>query len=355
MGVLVLAAPSSGAPPEAVSAGASVVNGVIAIDGRPFFPVMLLDQCGHDDAARAVRLGVNVVLNADCPGRPVDDQLAALGDVQLGVVPIRDRSTSGPQLLGWAYPDEPDDNGWSAESLAATFDYPPGSPDGLLSFVTTTARFFTGPDRDGASETVRDLAGIADVAGFDLYPLNHCNSSLRSVYDAQRLFARLAGAPTFQWIETGSIGAGYCGGFEITAEQLTAEAWLAVVGGARGIGFFTHTVSPTVSDLAVTEPVQQAIRRFADVAAAVDPGLTGTTVGAEVDTPAVVALARRGGGRTYVVAVNTLESAVPAVLTVPRVRGQVLRVVGENRTVPTRDARLADTFPPLGVHVYVTS
>ena len=83
------------------------------------------------------------------------------------------------------------------------------------------------------------------MAGFDLYPLNACQADLTAVYDAQRAFVKLAGStPTFQWIETGPIRPTYCGGFTMTPEQLNAEVWLAVIGGARGIGYFTHTWTP---------------------------------------------------------------------------------------------------------------
>jgi hypothetical protein len=56
-----------------------------------------------------------------------------------------------------------------------------------------------------------------------LYPLNHCSSNLASVYDAQRAFEKVAGdTPTFQWIETGPLRPGYCGGFAMTRLQLRA-------------------------------------------------------------------------------------------------------------------------------------
>src|SRR5262249_47856981 len=163
------------------------------------------------------------------------------------------------RLLGWAYPDEPDNNGWTASRLAARFSYKRGTADGLVSFVTTTGRFFTGPNSSTEAATVASFAKIADIAGFDLYPVNHCLSTLRTVYDAQQQFVQLArGAPTFQWIETGQIDSRYCGGLAPTADQVTAETWLAVAGGARGIGFFTHTTYPTRSEFAATPEISQA-------------------------------------------------------------------------------------------------
>ncbi|MGZ4333560.1 MAG: hypothetical protein ACXVRJ_04740 [Gaiellaceae bacterium] len=344
-GALVFALPSLADTAAERTAHATVEQGSIVVRGKPFFPVMLIDQCGAGAAGRASRLGVNVILNESCtsvPARP-----------QFGVLPIKARAARGPRLLGFTYPDEPDNNGWSPAGLARAFPYARGNADGLLSFLTTTSGFFTGPDRVARSHRTEAFAKLADVAGFDLYPLNHCRSDLAEVYRAQRRFTQLAGAtPTFQWIETGAIHPGYCGGLVITPEQVTAEAWLAVAGGARGVGFFTHTWSPTHSEFEVSPGVQGAIARFATTASAIGPGLVGKTVRSGVDTPALDVLARSNGGRTYVVAVNTLTSVVPATFTVPRLHGRSLQVVGENRNVAVYDHRFADTFAPLGVHVY---
>jgi hypothetical protein len=333
---------------------ASVAQGTIRVGGKPFFPVMLLDQCDSGATRRAAALGVNVILNATCPAVPAQ-QLRTLAGAELGVLPIGGRAVTGSRLLGWAYPDEPDNNGWTSSTLAARFGYRRGNADGLISFVTTTGRFFTGPDPAVATATAASFTRIADVAGFDLYPVNHCRPSVREVYDAQRRFARLAaGTPTFQWIETGLIDTRYCGGVEPTPEQVTAEAWLAVAGGARGIGFFTATTYPAASEFRVSPAIQRAIREFTALAASISSGLTGTTVSATADSPSVIALGRVGGGHTYVVAVNTLTSVVPVKFALPRVGGRTLQVVGEHRQVTTHGGRFTDTFAPLGVHVYET-
>jgi hypothetical protein len=202
------------------------------------------------------------------------------------------------------------------------------------------------------SET-RAFARLADVAGFDLYPLNHCQSDLSTVYDAQREFVALAGSrPTFQWIETGPLKSGYCGGFKMTPAQLTAEAWLAIVGGARGIGFFTQTLEPARA-FNVSEPVLHAMRRFADLVPAVKPGLVGTTEPSSANSPAIKVLARTGGGRTYVFAVNSLPQQVRAEVRSPTLANGAAKAFGEHRSVSVSGHGLADTFAPLAVHIYV--
>src|SRR5690348_10448351 len=207
---LVLAAQAWGS--AAPNARAAIHQGVITVGGEPLFPVMLLDQCGPGAAAHAASLGVNVILNASCDASP-HRQLSSLSRRQLGILPIGGRAVQGTKLLGWTYPDEPDNNGWTPAALARAYSFRQGTPDGLLSFLTTTGAFYTAPDKRPAAARTAAFVRIADVAGFDLYPLNHCSSSLVQVYDAQRRFSRLApGKPTFQWIETGAIQPAYCGG-----------------------------------------------------------------------------------------------------------------------------------------------
>jgi hypothetical protein len=336
------------APAGATTAHAAVVRTSVVVGGRPFFPVMLIDQCAASDVARAHTLGVNLILNESCPGVSPSAQLGRLVGRQLGVLPIQARGTSGARLAGWTYPDEPENNGWTPTRLAQTFHYPRGSDDGLVSFVTTTSSFLHG---NGA--TVRAIARLADVAGFDLYPLNHCQSNLETVYDAQRAFVRLVGSmPTFQWIETGPLRQTYCGGFQMTPQQLTAEAWLAVAGGARGIGFFTHTLDAD-RELDVSKPIAHALWRFASLAAAVEPGLVGATVPSSSNSPAIKVLARTAGGRTYVFAVNAELQHVKAQLNVAGLHDGSIRAFGEQRAVAVSGHALVDTWPPLGVHVYV--
>src|SRR5205085_9108336 len=85
------------------------------------------------------------------------------------------------------------------------------------------------------------LVAKTDMVGFDLYPLqNWCRpEALPAVYDAQReLVALAAGKPTFQWIETGHMDCPDTPALAVTPQTLRAESWLAIAGGARGLGFF---------------------------------------------------------------------------------------------------------------------
>jgi hypothetical protein len=351
--VAIVFTPASASP--GANAGAAVVGQQITVGGKPFFPVMLLDQCTAQEAANAAALGINLIVNESCPGVASSAQLAALGAKSLLMLPIADRAARGRTLVGWAYPDEPENNGWSPDQLARSAAFPRGGADGELSVMTTGAGFVqpAGTPNTPAPDVYRRFARLADVAGFDLYPLGHCNPNIGAVFDAQRAFRRLVGRmPTFQWIETGPIRPEYCGGFRMTPAQLNAEVWLAVAAGARGIGYFTHTWAPAHKAFDVQPAIVAQIARTDRLLAAVLPALTGVTVPSSVNTTSVRVLARRAGTTTYVVVVNVSTASIRMKFKVPSLRAGNLKVVGENRAVSASQGQVDDGLDPLGVHVY---
>jgi hypothetical protein len=338
------------------TAGASVDGTHIMIAGKAFFPVMLIDQCDAADAANARQYGINLIVNENCPSVSAAAQLGALRGNALAVLPIADRALRGTALAGWAFPDEPEGNGWTPDTLRDAQPFPRGGADGLLSFITTGAGFFSAPYTSPvvAEDVYRQFAHLADVAGFDLYPRGHCSDDLSAVYDAQRAFNALVGAvPTFQWIETGPIRVDYCGGFQLTVADLRAEVWLAIAGGARAIGYYTHTWSPDHKSFDVQPAVAHQMARTNALIAAVQPALVGQTIPSTVNTTAVKVLARRSGRTTYVIAVNSQRGPIRMQFHVAALREGAARVFGEGRTVSVSKGRVDDGFGPLAVHVYV--
>lgn len=340
------------------TARASVARSTLVVAGKRFFPVMLIDQCTPEAAAQARRLGINLVVNEKCPSLTSRGQLAMLNGRTLAVLSVANPTVRGGGLVGWTFPDEPENNGWTPEKLKRLHPYARGTRDGLISFLTTGAGFFDAPYARTSlprSDYGR-FARLADVAGFDLYPLGHCSSDLSAVYNAQRAFTALAGRmPTFQWIETGPIKPDYCGGFRMRPAELRAEVWAAIAGGARGIGYFTHTWSPEHSGFDVSLVIEHEMARTNALIAAVRPGLLGRTVTSGSASPSTEVLAREAAGTVYVFVVNPLRQPAKIELHVPALRTGPLRVFGEHRTVAVNEDRFQDAFAPLGVHVYVQS
>ncbi len=362
---VVLAAPAAAEPLglrassaslRASTAQAHVSKSRILLAGRPFFPIMVLGQCTESNVAKGRELGINLFMSGDCGSLPTERELALVAGSGIAVLPMAGRTARGPALAGWTFPDEPENNRWSPDGLRQAYPYRRGSDDGLLSFMTTGAGFFTRTDNSPPRGVYRGFARLADVAGFDLYPLGHCQHDLVAVYNAQRDYVGLVGpgTPTFQWIETGPIVSTYCGGFQMQPNELRAEVWLAIAGGARGIGYFTQTFSPDHRTFDVQPAIGGEMLRTNRQLRLLTPALLGRASPATADTGSIKLVARNAGGRTYVFAVNSTRDYVKAQLQVPGLGKRRVRAIDENRTLRAGlGGRLIDHFAPLAVHLYV--
>jgi len=150
---------------------------------------------------------------------------------------------------------------------------------------------------------------------------------------------------TFQWIEAGRME--LCGGnarVDPTPATVRAETWLAIAGGARGIGWFPSNWQP---------PIASEITRLNRDLSALAPALLAQEVRVLTKAGPVKAGARRYNGATYVIAVNSSFRTVSAGVEVPGLRAPVARVFGESRSVRVRRGTISDRFPPLAVRIYV--
>jgi hypothetical protein len=171
--------------------------------------------------------------------------------------------------------------------------------------------------------------------------------TLQAVFEAQRELVALArGKPTYQWIEAGPME--FCAGLDPSPALVRAETWLAIAGGARGIGWFPGVWSA---------PVQAEIRRLSAEIASLAPALVGEdgdVVVTPVDTP-VRAGVRRANGATYVIAVNSWTKPATARIRVPGLTAGSVRVFGESRALKVKDGTFVDSFRGLRARIYVAT
>ncbi len=190
------------------------------------------------------------------------------------------------------------------------------------------------------------LIAKSDVVGFDLYPLQEwCRPDrMVDVWSAQQELVALAPQKaTFQWIEAADWR---CPGGKtaVTPATVKAESWLAIAGGANGLGFFPATWTPTIG---------RAIAEVSRDVAKLGPALLSPGTPVFVDHPHVRAGARTYEGAQYVVAVNAGFTATQATIRIPWLGQASLAVLDEGRRVTSLEGSFTDTFGPLGVHVYV--
>jgi hypothetical protein len=303
------------------SVTASVAGGAIRANGGAFFPLMSWKAC-PDHWALGIADGIDLFGGNECTG--LQALTSGIAGQALAAGTSEDAPVDAPSLLGWFYPDEADARGFTSLS-----------PSGAgVRFLTLTAHFFSGAAPLPAGRGMyAGLIAAADVVGFDLYPLQElCRPDLLAAdFDAQQQLVALAGGkPTFQWIEVRQMK---CPSVPVTDATIQAESWLALAGGAHGLGFFPNDwdAQTGAAIAAVTGRVHQ-----------LEPALLAPAEPVQVDasTPDVRASVRTYHGARYVVVVNA--GAAPAAVTVPEL-GEGAIVLGSQGAV----------LPPLGVRIYV--
>jgi hypothetical protein len=334
--------------PAALAADATTSGRTIVVRGRPFFPIFAWSQC-PDEIEQALAVGVNVFMGP-CESTSTAKLLARVGGRAYVVPPIAQRgSVRSARVLGWHQPDEPENLGLPADALAA-----PLRARGPT-FLTLTSEFMQRARGPSAYEA---YAAQADVVGFDLYPIAaHCKThiSLADVYRGQRdLLALAAGKPTYQWIETGPIDGRCTRRAPVSPAEVRAEIWLAIAGGATGIGYFTHTwTRGSWFRFDVPFPTFDVIRQTNRELRALAPALLSTQLEATATEP-VYAGARAYRNAVYVIAVNASAEEVTTEVVLPAdMQLSTVDVWGGEASAEFTDGVIRDAFAPFEPRVYV--
>jgi hypothetical protein len=334
----------------------------VTANGSLFFPVLSYYQCGAT-AAAAAAVGINLFMQAPytgCVGTDPNDFATEPPPPSVSVL-SDDYSDRGGADAGWYLPDEPDGWGIAPEQLP---QLPPSSQTGKLRFLNLSQHFYSAqaPINDRFDRNAyKRFAALADVVGFDIYPIvKFCGRvPLLDVFRAQRelmtIFA--PGKPTFQWIETSDM-TGECPAMQVTPQIVNAETWLAIAGGACGIGYFTNSWTGRLWnrwDLApgVEAQLARTIARIRALAPMLCAAYGDVTV--PWDT-SVAASSRSLNGALYVIAVNSSDRPTRIPFRIDALAGRTLEVLDESRTIkPGRKVYFRDSFAPYQVHVYIAA
>jgi hypothetical protein len=331
--------------PALGSVAARTKDGILFVGSEPVFPRMVFRQCPYGIADN-LAVGINLFMGA-CDGRE-GLFLKALAGRAFAVPDIASRA-EGRGVIGWHLRDEADLH-VRPDSLTLLPQQVRGR---RVAFLTLTSHFWAGaaPGPLPRAEYPAMIAR-AGMVGFTLYPLSSwCRRAFGAVHGAQQAMVSLAaGRPTFQWIEAAAMGDSPCyrdWRFTPTPGTVRAETWLAIVGGAKGIGYFPSDWAPDVK--AEIAALNQQISALA-------PALLSPLVPPYSASPAslVKVTARTYNGATYVFAVNSTGRTRRGGFSLPRVKTTTLQVWGQERSVPVgRAGRVTDTFAPFAAHVYV--
>ena len=311
----------------------------LRVNGVAVFPRMVWRQC-PSYYGTSIGAGINTFLGVSC--EEPEEQLSKLAGRALSTVDSATPGISGPGVVGWHLPDEADVSIGDANKLSRP------KADGRVTFLTLTDKFSAGAAAGPYGKAIYpEFFASADVIGFDTYPVEvRCSlEQIDNVYWMQReLISLTGGKPTFQWIEAGPME--HCTwNQDPTPAVVRAETWLAIAGGARGIGYF-----PDYWEEQIRNEVRLTNREILAIAPALLSPATKATW--SVESPVRIS-ARRYNGATYVVAVNSSTEPVTATFSLPGLGGRKLRVLRDGREVKSLGDLVVDKLPGLGVAVYV--
>ena len=303
-------------------------NGAIMLDGQPFFPMMLYSVCPWEYPA-ALAAGINLFALNPCG--TLQSQLNELEGAAYSAGAAGGQRRLGPGHVGWFHYDEPD--GATSRQRRCPARRPASAG---LSFLTLTNHFYSdAAPLDWGRGMYPSLIAKADVIGFDLYPLQEwCRPNrLTDVFYSQRELVKLSGdKPTFQWIEADDWK---CpgGATVVTPAVVRAESWLAIAGGAHGLGFWP-----------AQWPRGKAIAAVARDVARLGTGHYMPNLAATSDQGELLLVARNFGGALYVIAINPTYHPVDATMHQALLNGRTLNVLGEGRKVRSVHDAFGDSF-----------
>src|ERR1017187_4048353 len=273
--LILLAAFPLMAQPAGVSTGSS--QRIFTKDGLPadakFFPIAVWCQ-NPVNAKRFQAAGINLYV-ALWEG-PTQAQLDELQSAHMPVICGQTRlaleNKDNPIIAAWMHEDEPD----NAQSLGAGKGYgPPIPPEKIVNdyqrlrsvdpsrpVLLNLGQGVAWDDWVGRGVRTRhpeDYPGYiqgCDIASYDIYPAVHDSPQVAGKLEfVARGVERLAGwsrgaKPVWCAIECTHINNP---NVKPTPQQVRAEVWMALVGGARGLIYFVHQFKPSFREAALLD------------------------------------------------------------------------------------------------------
>ncbi len=332
------------------------------LDAPDFFPITAWLQNCNSQAPKLKEIGVNTLVGLAGSWDRASEWFAE-NDMYM-VMPFNPRYADDPSIIAWMHRDEPDN---VSPDWAQTWnDYR------AWRIGDATRPVFLNLGQGVANERFNVLtpehykgyASAADILSFDVYPVTNIGAGaeghnrLAIVAKGVRRLRRWCDDEKPVWIilETTHIHSPE----KPSPSEVRTEAWMSIIHGASGIGYFCHDFTlprNTSAGLLMDEEMCAALKELNGRITELAPVLNSPTIteGVAVENSLgsrVDVMVKKHEGSTYVFAVNMFNEPEKPTVTVPGVGDAEVRVLGEDRTVQVRGGKLSEPFDPYAVHLY---
>lgn len=289
---------------------------------------------------------------------------------------------SEPAIIGWMKGDEPDNAQWN--NTTKTYD-PCIPPDKVIAQYENAKK--KDPDHPyylnlGQGVTYTNWIGrgecrgrtemypIAnngylkgcDIASFDVYPVNSKDTMVRDKLwvgakgiDSLRAWSDDS-KPVWTWIETTLIDKD--SPRKPTPHEVKAQVWMALIHGAKGIGYFCHSFYPRQDDAALLhdKEMMAAVKEINTQITSLAPVLNSPTLldfaRVKSSNPRVPVdiMSKKYDAHHYILAVGMRNQ--PTMASFETSTGKQVEVLGEHRKIEIINGRFEDHFNGFEVHLY---
>ncbi len=346
-----------------------------------FFPIAVWLQ-NPARASRYRRAGFNTYVGLW--RGPTEKQLEELKAAGMKVICHQNKVAlkyiDEPTIIGWMHGDEPD----NAQSLGKGKGYgPPIKPQKIIDGYNKIRR--ADPTRpvllnlgqavawDGwhgrgvrsnHPEDYSEYVKGCDIASFDIYPAVHSNPQVAgNLWYVARGVERLKKWTDGKKVVWNCIECTRISNKEkkATPKQVKCEVWMSLIHGSMGLIYFVHEWQPKFNEaallsdkqmLAVVTGINKQISELAPVLNS--PTIDGdVTVSSDNKDVPVAVMTRKYKGERYLFAVGMRDGITKAKFTIPALESsRAIKVLGENRTILSKDGVFSDSFEAWDVHLY---
>ncbi|MCS7180779.1 MAG: hypothetical protein NZ891_05460, partial [bacterium] len=220
-----------------------------------------------------------------------------------------------------------------------------------------------------------------DIVGYGIFPIYDFGKVAMINYvikGLEKLSGLAEGLPIITWIETtrGSKKTQPSQQIDVLPQYTRAEVWMAIIKGAKGIGYYTHSFwKPEVKDVegvsykirrwisgnyqfALTEEMKEEIRKINDKITKLSPVILAPSYTGKIEMKNSKNYechfkSTFYDNKIWIIAQNLeIEKGGFFEISVEGIREGEVEVFDENRKIKIKDGKFTDFFEPLKEHVY---